>query len=87
MMVRNAQGLGPYVMSVTDYIGRLLERQGVQTIYKSKWKIQDYLRLVNNSRICFHLLQSTGSCPHGKVYMGTIKCSMETHIKEHERYI
>lgn len=77
----------PYVRSVTDRIGRLLERHGVRAVFLPTQKIQQCLRPVKDAR---DPLSSCGvyrvPCSCGKVYIGTTKRSVRTRLKEHMRH-
>ncbi|GJQ72908.1 hypothetical protein Trydic_g1554 [Trypoxylus dichotomus] len=90
MRVSNSKRQGtaylPYIKSVTDRIGRTLERHNVKTIYKPTQKLRHQLRSEKDSR---DPLTSTGvygiPCSCGLVYIGTTKRSINTRLKEHKR--
>ncbi|GJQ71577.1 hypothetical protein Trydic_g11280 [Trypoxylus dichotomus] len=75
----------PYIKSVTDRIGRTLERHNVKTIYKPSPQLRHHLCSVKDPG---DPLTSTGvyriPCSCRLVYIGTTKHSINTRLKEHK---
>ncbi|GJQ84925.1 hypothetical protein Trydic_g531 [Trypoxylus dichotomus] len=75
-----------YLKSVTDRIGRTLERHNIRTIYKPTQQLRHQLRSLKDPR---HPLTPTGvyriPCSCRLVYIGTTKRSINTRLKEHKR--
>ena len=80
-----AKAFLPYIPSVTDRIGRLLQKENIKTIYKPTRKVQECLRSAKDKR---DPLSTSGiyriPCTCGSVYVGTTKRSVNTRIKEHK---
>ncbi|GJQ76817.1 hypothetical protein Trydic_g15024 [Trypoxylus dichotomus] len=75
-----------YIKSVTDRIGRALERHNIKTIHKPTQQLRHQLRSVKDPR---DPLTSTRvyriSCSCGLVYIGITKRGINTRLKEYKR--
>lgn len=76
-----------YIRGLTDRIGKLLKRQGVQTIFNPLSKIYQYLRSVKDVKDTF---PSCGAhkvaCSCGRVYIGSMKHSVRGRVEKQRRH-
>jgi len=78
----------PYIHGVTDHIGRILRKKNIKTTFKPLNKISQILPSAKDAR---HALSCKGiykiPCDCGSVYIGETGRSIQTRIKEHQRYV
>ena len=76
----------PYIKSVTDRIGKILQKHQIKSIYLPTQKIK---QLTRSPKDAVDNLEKAGvykiPCSCGEVYIGTTKRSFNTRIKEHKR--